>query len=110
MSSCKFTYNGVVEDFEVNDKIYKIAVEATATGYYDPGRMYMPNGDPGYPPEEGFDIDDVKSTWYEVDEDGNETEVKADKDMNDELWDYLEHNSDLFESDEPDYEEPDYDD
>lgn len=27
--------------------------------YYDPGRYHMPNGDPGYPPEESFDITSV---------------------------------------------------
>lgn len=36
-----------------------IRLKVTATFSYDPGRMYMPNGDPGYPPESEFDIEET---------------------------------------------------
>lgn len=36
------------------------------TTYYDPGRMYMPNGDPGYPPEwEGEITSDISGDVIE---------------------------------------------
>lgn len=40
--------------------------------YYDPGRDYMPNGDPGYPPEEDF-ICESFDCWVDdiYDTDGN---------------------------------------
>lgn len=66
-----------------------VNVEATANYYYSPGRMYMRNGDPGYPSEEELDIEDVDATWYEVDEDGNETEVEPTSEMKSALDDYL---------------------
>lgn len=31
------------------------SIDATYEYYWEPGCMYMPNGDPGYPPEEGID-------------------------------------------------------
>jgi hypothetical protein len=40
----------------------EIPLTVSFTYSYDPGRYYMPNGDPGYPPEESFDIDDIYIT------------------------------------------------
>ena len=44
---------------------------AQGTYYYEPGCMYLRNGDPGYPPEEETDV-----TYLEIesvtDEDGND--------------------------------------
>lgn len=85
----KATYSNEDLELEVGDKFYKVYVEATADYYYSPGRMYMQNGDPGYPPDEDFEIEDVEATWYEVDEDGNETEVSPTSEMQSALDDYL---------------------
>lgn len=72
------------EGFEVNDKY---VVTGTITGYYHcvyiPGRMYMPNGDPGYPDEEGedlthFEIEDIK-IWNEDGEEVNDYVMTSDE-------------------------------
>lgn len=105
MSNCRFS--GTIDELECNDKLYRIDVEATATAYHDPGFMYVKNGDPGYPPEDDFEIDEVDARWYLIDEDDDsETEVESTDDMESELWSYLEEHDDLFEFLEPDYPEP----
>lgn len=53
-NTSNWSYSGIYE-YEV----YEIEFSANGTYYYDSGRMYMPNGDPGYPPEEDFDVDEV---------------------------------------------------
>ena len=83
------TYSNDDLELDVGEKTYKVSVEATASYYYSPGRMYMRNGDPGYPEEEELEIESVDATWYEVDEDGNETEVNATPEMISALDDYL---------------------
>lgn len=53
------TYHG---EFEYNGFDIEYTVNVSADYYYDPGRMYMPNGDPGYPPEssiDNFKVEDV---------------------------------------------------
>jgi len=66
--------------------------------YYDPGRSYMPNGDPGYPSESEIDI-----VEYHVSEDSNAPlpdwfDLSM---LEDKLWE----EGDVFQSDyEPDYE------
>lgn len=52
-------YNGNVT-FTYEDEQYEATVQASATYYFRKGRMYMRNGDPGYPDEEDFDIDEVE--------------------------------------------------
>lgn len=68
-------YSNDALELEIGDTNYLIAVNASAKYSYYPGRAYMPNGDPGYPDECDFEITDVESYWFEVDENGNETEV-----------------------------------
>ena len=50
---------------------YIVTFYAQGTYYYDPGCMYLRNGDPGYPPEEETDV-----TYLEIesvtDDDGND--------------------------------------
>lgn len=105
------TYSNDDLELDVGEKTYKVSVEATASYYYSPGRMYMRNGDPGYPEEEELEIESVDATWYEVDEDGNETEVNATPEMISTLDDYLNDLSiDAWSLPEPDDyydEEPD---
>lgn len=64
------TYTGSV-DTDIGHIEYTVSCKADY--YYDPGRMYMPNGDPGYPPEEGYD--DLTLTYFDeytvYDSDGN---------------------------------------
>lgn len=51
--------------------LIEYTVSCKADYYYDLGRMYMPNGDPGYPPEEGYDAltltDFDEYTVYDID-------------------------------------------
>ena len=80
------------EDEETNE-YYEIEIEFDY--HYDPGRYYMPNGDPGYPPEETAEItkiynDDKIPSWI--------TEEMID-DMFDDML------PDLLEGNEPDYED-----
>ena len=37
-----------------------VRIKLKCSGYYDPGCMYLNNGDPGYPPE-GDDVREVQS-------------------------------------------------
>ena len=102
MSNCRCHFDDL--EFEYEDKFYSIECTAYGTYAYDPGCMYMRNGDPGYPPEESLDVDEVEAIWY--DEDGNK--VEETQDMHDALVGHFEDNTDWFEMDEPDYPEPDY--
>lgn len=42
-------------DLDINNG-YTVSFEAEAEYVYVPGKMYMNNGDPGYPPDEELDI------------------------------------------------------
>ena len=46
--------------------------------------MYRSNGDPGDPPDEGLELENVAANWYLLDE-----KVNPSKEMLDELYDYL---------------------
>lgn len=94
-------YDGMVS-FTYKNEEYDAYVSATATYSFRPGRRYMANGDPGYPDEEDFEIDDVDvEEVYK-----GEEEVPFEEDMYDAIYDAL--NSVDWEQDEP--PEPDYDD
>lgn len=87
---------------------------------YDPGRMYMPNGDPGYPPDESYDdlevedfddvkvykllpdgdVEEVSETWYK------ENQLLLDTWLNDISYNLCE--SDVIWNFENDYDEDDY--
>lgn len=74
-------------------------VDVTAHGIYThtPGRRYMPNGDPGYPDEDDFEIEDVEAVWYN--EDGKQ--VAAMPEMDDKLTSYLEDEAEWEDVEEP---------
>lgn len=92
----KVKYTNDALELEVDCVPYVVNVDATADYTYDPGRMYMANGDPGYPPEESFELDTVDAVWY--DEEGNE--VVATDAMTTSLYDYLEkYSKELFVND-----------
>lgn len=52
-------FNGEVE-FTYDGKLLCADVTAHGTYTFVKGRRYMPNGDPGYPDEEDFEIDDLE--------------------------------------------------
>lgn len=68
--------------------------------YYDPGRMYMPNGDPGYPAESEIDI---KESYPNDDPNGKIPDWITDEMIENELFD----EGDVFE-DEYEYDPEDY--
>lgn len=41
---------------------YEISFKAWADAWYYPGCMYLSNGDPGYPPDEGLEVTKIKLT------------------------------------------------
>ena len=98
----KQTYTNSELELTVNGVDYTVDVTAHADYYYDAGRMYMRNGDPGYPPESELTIEDVDAVWYDAD--GKEVEVT--EEMIDALEGYLQ-DTDGWEEDDP--PEPDYD-
>ena len=95
-------YNNDALALTVNGVDYTVDVTAHADYYYDAGRMYMRNGDPGYPPESEFNIEDVEAVWHDVDG----KIVTPTEEMTDALEDYLQ-DADGWEDKEP--PEPDYD-
>lgn len=104
----KMIYTNDDLELEVGNVTYRVDVRAVANYTYIPGRMYMPNGDPGYLDEEDFEIEEVEATWYLTDENGIEKEVTETEEMQQTLDDYLyEVDSDNWDYDEPDPPEPD---
>lgn len=100
---------------EYEGKTIEYEVNVSGSYYYSKGRMYMKNGDPGYPDDEEYegpffeDIDDY--TIY--DDEGNECteerceqiELLIQKDVEDNKeWDDVE-----WDEPEPDYPEPEDD-
>lgn len=94
-------YNGNIT-FTYNGEEYEATVCATGTYTFIKGRRYMPNGDPGYPDEEDFEIDDVDIEA--VFKDGEE--VPYTEDMYDDIEAVL-CDSDEWEEDDYDDEPPD---
>ena len=83
MSNCY--YDGEVW-LTINDKEYCAIVQAEATYSSTPGRMYMANGDPGYPDEEEFDIDSIDARWF--DDENNEVNATSEMEIALERWLY----------------------
>lgn len=69
----------------VGDKNYTVDVNASCSYWYQPAKMYLANGDPGYPEESEFELTDVSAVWH--DEDDNE--VEPTKEMEAALEQYL---------------------
>jgi hypothetical protein len=92
----------MVKQFEVewsynDDDDNEVFVTATGTKSADvPAKMYLKNGDPGYPAEPGeVEIDKIAST----DEEGNP--VEFDESQYDALEEYI---FETVDTDEPDYD------
>ena len=84
-------------ELEFEDKDYRVEVNAIAVEYHEPGCMYLSNGDPGYPPDDDFELKSVESIWYLItDEDGSEIRIEPSKRMTWALEDWLIDNQDKF--------------
>lgn len=88
-------YNNNDLEFTYDGKDYRIKLAAVAEEIHIPGRMYLSNGDPGYPPEDEFELQSVDAVWYLVDE---EAEVQPTKEMAEALEEWLDDHSDVFEA------------
>jgi len=71
-------------ELEIDGKWYRIDVSAKAEAYYYSGCMYRPD-----PPDYSFDIVDLDAKWFEMHDDGSETEIEPTEKLKDELNDYL---------------------
>ena len=97
------------DEFEVNDTV-TCTVYATAYYSYTPGTMYKRNGDPGDPPEEDFEVLDVDlSDFRSINENGDDWEFEPTPGQmeifKDQVTEWLEHHSEVFNVDENPYEE-----
>lgn len=61
-----------------NDVDYVVEYEASGTYFSDPGCMYLKNGDPGYPPEEDFEVTKIECMVKYEDLDRENEEVPED--------------------------------
>lgn len=102
----KATYCNDLE-LDVGGQSYRVKVKAVGLYDYRPAVMYLRNGDPGYPEEENWEIDDVDAIWRKINEDGDETEVEPTADMEEALYEYL-YDLDYDQWNFPEEPEPDY--
>ena len=86
MSSSYGTYRNDDLELEIDGKTYTVDVEASCSYWYQPAKMYLSNGDPGYPEDWEFEVTDVEAEWY--DEDMNK--VEPTKEMEEALDQYLD--------------------
>ena len=78
----EFSYDKILT-VTIDDTDYSGEICAKGKGYYQHGRMYMPNGDPGYPDEEEFEIEsfDVLTLVNDETEEDFLNRYKTDKDF-----------------------------
>lgn len=106
----KVTYSNNNLKLRLDGITYRIKVEVVADYWYQPMVMYFSDGS-GQPEDWDYEIDKVDSTWYEIDEEGNETRIIPDEDMLEDLEDWLydnaewefPENDDMY-GDPPEYE------
>lgn len=103
-TNTKVHWDGDV-NFTYQERDLVATVEATAEHWYQPGRRYMPNGDPGYPEED--EINNVEFTVTKVRDAETDEAVDYIEDMQDEVEAAICEAAE-WEDDSPD--EPDYDD
>lgn len=102
-----FTIDG---NYMIPENDFEVTFFARGSHYHDNGRMYMPNGDPGYPPEDEINIDYIEITSIKDDSD-EEVLSKYSKEEIDALENVISDK--IYSGDyeynyyEPDYEEPD---
>lgn len=95
-------YSGMVT-FTLNEEEYEAQVSARATYSYRPGKRWLKNGDPGYPDESDFEIDDVEVEAVSKDD----VEIPYDEDT---MYDSIESALNDVDWEDDDPPEPDYDD
>lgn len=111
------TVSGIVEWDE-----YLLEYSATVTGdyYFQKGRMYMPNGDPGYPDEEDTEgpfldeiqevnIMDINGNYIEESEANHiykTYQEEIDKAIEEEIEERVDWDDCDWEDPEPDYPDP----
>jgi hypothetical protein len=98
-SIASFEENGELESFTSEfDKVLQ-HVNVSASVYNDPGRMYMSNGDPGYPEESGCEDIELEPVYFRGKKlDLNCINESALRRCEEALWDKFS---------EPDYDCPD---
>ena len=112
-SKTKLSYENDSYTVSVNGKDYICYVRAEAEYWYDPGCMYLRNGDPGYPSEDDLEITELEVSDFELDDDpeyvvSDEEKTKIKSAVEDELYgmDYDRWSSpELYD---PECCEPDY--
>lgn len=94
-------------EFTVNGYTVYFTATIRRMEYHTPGRMYMSNGDPGYPPEDDYDDPEIKSidSVHVYDTEG--IEVNDSVIPTQVLYDYFKDNFD--EDNVEDWEYEDYD-
>lgn len=125
MSKITGSYAG---ELEHDDLSIEYTVSVNGDYYYSPGRMYMPNGDPGYPDEESIDDTEVTDIdEYHVYKDGEElteeqlskykdtidfdTLITRDAEDNEDDWNWNDPEPDFYDLDDPyedDFDEDDF--
>lgn len=127
MSKITGSYTG---ELDYEDLSIEYTVSVKGDYYYSPGRMYMPNGDPGYPDEESIDDTEVTDIdEYHVYKDGEElteeqlakykdtidfdTLITRDAEDNEDDWNWNDPEPDFYDLDDPyedDFDDDDFDD
>lgn len=92
-------------NFTYQERDLVATVEATAEHWYQAGRRYMPNGDPGYPEED--EIDNVEFDVTEVKDAETDKVVEYTEDMHDEVEAAIQETAE-WEEPEPDGPDDDY--
>lgn len=111
MSGGRAFYENDKFQFTFNNFDYVASLSAEADWSYDAGRWWMPNGDPGYPPSEDFDITDVKVKWCrnkDTDEEVAVTDGMREA-IDDALYDTDYNDWSGYCDDGPEYDEPECD-
>lgn len=98
-------WNGDV-NFTHQERGLVATVEATAEHWYQPGRRYMANGDPGYPEED--EIEDIEFDVTEIRDKETDEAVEYIEDMVDAISAAIEDKAE-WEKPESACDEPDYD-
>jgi len=99
----KVSYSGNVR-LTLDNKEYIIDVKAIADYWYQPCVMYFSDGS-GQPEDWDYEIENVDSTWYELDENGNKAQITPTEDMLEDLEDWLYENAE-WEFPEDPYDDP----
>lgn len=102
----KVTWSGTV-NFTYEGRDLVAEVKATAQHWYQAGRMYMPNGDPGYPTED--EIDDIEFDVNSLVDAETEEAVTYTEDMVNDIESAIHEQAEWEEDENPYDDGPDAD-